>query len=129
MYWKKNQNHIPNSFAHKVLSIDNKLRKPVVLYRGKNAVHQNSFMDEHFNKNLDISAEDEARFQSSNKWWICDKLFDFGDKKVRDHCHVTGKYRGSTRDSCDVNLKLTKKVPVIFRNFTGVKTVISSCHK
>ena len=25
--------------------------------------------------------------------WICDKLFDVGDDKVRDHCHVTGKYR------------------------------------
>ena len=121
---KKNQNHIPNSFAYKVLSSDNKLSKPVVLYKGKNAVHRNSVMDEHFNKNLVITAEDEARFQSSNKSWICDKLFDFGDKKVRDHCHVTGKYRDSTRWSCDVNLKLTKKVLVIFHNFLGVMTVI-----
>ena len=64
---KKNQNHIPNSFPYQVLYIDNKLSKPVVLYRGKNAVHKNSVMDEHFNKNLVMSAEDEARFQSSNK--------------------------------------------------------------
>ena len=49
------------------MSIDNKLSKPVVLYRGKNAVPRNSVMDEHFNKNLVMSAEDEARFQSSNK--------------------------------------------------------------
>ena len=105
------------------MSIDNKLSKPVVLHRGTNAVYKNSVMDEHFNKNLVMSAEDEARFQSSNKWCICDKLFDFGDKKVRDHCHVTGKYRGSARWSCDVNLKLAKKVPVIFHNFIGVMTV------
>ena len=64
---KKNQNHIPNSFAYKVLSSDNKLSKPVVLYRGKNAVHKNSVMDEHFKKNLAMSGEDEARFQSRNK--------------------------------------------------------------
>ena len=49
----------------------------------------------HFNKNLIMSVEDEERFQSSSKCWVCDKLFDVGDNKVRDHCHVTGKYRGS----------------------------------
>ena len=42
-----------------------------------------------------MSVEDEERFQSSNKCWICDKLFDVGDNKVWDHCHVTEKYRGS----------------------------------
>ena len=81
-------------------------------------------MDEHFNENFVMSAEYEARFQSSNKWWICDKLFDFGDKKGRDHCHVTGKYRCSAHWSCDVNLKLAKKISGIFHNFIGVMTVI-----
>ena len=40
-------------------------------------------------------AEVEQRFQSSNKCWIYDKLFDVDDNKVRGHCHLTGKYRGS----------------------------------
>ena len=71
----------------------------------------------HFNKNLVLSAEDEQRFQSSNKCWICDKLFDVVDNKVRDHCHVTGKYSGSAHWSCNIDLKLTKKVLVIFHNF------------
>ena len=34
-------------------------------------------------------AEEEERFQLSNNCWICDKLFDAGDDKVRDHCHIT----------------------------------------
>ena len=42
----------------------------------------------HFNKNLIMSAEEEERFQLSNSCWICDKLFDVGDDKVRDHCHI-----------------------------------------
>ena len=70
----------------------------------------------HFNKNLIMSAEDEERFQTSSKYWVCDKLFDVGDNKVRDHCHVTGKYRGSAHWRCNANLKLTKKVPIIFYN-------------
>ena len=44
------------------------------------------------NKSLVMSAEDEELFQLSSKFWICDKLFDVGDDKVTDHCHVTGKY-------------------------------------
>ena len=63
-----------------------------------------------------MSSEDEERFQSSNKCWIRDKLFDAGDNKVRNYGHVTGKYRGSAHWSCNINLKLTKQVPVIFHN-------------
>ena len=44
----------------------------------------------HFNKNLIMSAEEVERFQLTNSCWICDKLFDVGDDKVRDHCHLTG---------------------------------------
>ena len=76
-------------------------------------------MKKHFNKNLIISAEEEERFQVSNSCWICDKLFDVGDDKVRDHCHITGKYRGAAHWSCNINLKLTKKIPVIIHNLRG----------
>ena len=91
----------------KILCVDDKFSKPVVLYRGENAVYRiidaivkeynscKNEMKKHFNKNLVMSAGDEERFQSSNKCWKCDVLFDVGDNKVRDHCHVTGKYRGS----------------------------------
>ena len=33
--------------------------------------------------------------QWSNKCWICNKLFSAGDNNLRDHDHVTEKYRGS----------------------------------
>ena len=39
-----------------------------------------------------MSVEDEEKFQFSNSCWICDKLFHVRDNKVRDDCHVTGKY-------------------------------------
>ena len=65
-----------------------------------------------------MSAENERRFQSSNKCWICYKLFA-ADDKVRDHDHVTGKYRDSAHWSCNINLKLTIKIPVMFHNLKG----------
>ena len=78
----------------------------------------------HFNKNLIMSAEEEEeeeeeKFQLTNSCWICNKLFDVGDEKVRDHCHITGKYRGAAHWNCNINLKLTKKIPVIFHNLRG----------
>ena len=79
------------------------LAKKVVLYRGKNAVYRfiEAILEEYdyckkviksyFNKNLIMSAKEEERFQLSTSCWTCDKLFDVGDDKVRDHCHITGK--------------------------------------
>ena len=130
-YTKKYQDHIPNSFDYKTVCVDNKFSKQVVLSRGKNTVYK--FIDaafkeynyyikvikKHFNRNLIMYAEDEERFQLSNKCWIYDKLCDEEDNKVRDHCHITGKYRASAHWSCNVNLGLTKIVPVIFNNLRG----------
>ena len=66
-----------------------------------------------------MSAEEEEKFQLANSCWICNTLFDVGDEKVRDHCHITGKYRGAAHFSCNANLKLSKKVPVIFHTLRG----------
>ena len=75
-------------------------------------------MKKHFNKNL-IMSEEEEQFQSSNTCWICEKLIDDGDEKVRDHCHVTGKFRGTAYWSYNINFQLTKKASVIFYKLRG----------
>ena len=46
-------------------------------------------------------------------------MFDVSDNKVRDHCHIIGKYRGAAHWSCNVNLKMAKNVPVIFHSLKG----------
>ena len=66
-----------------------------------------------------MSEKEEHLFQESNSCWICGKLIDHDDEKVRDHCHVTGKFRGAAHRSCNINFQLTKKVPVIFHNLRG----------
>ena len=75
-------------------------------------------MNKHFNKNL-IMSEEEEQFQSSNTCWICEKLIDNDDEKVRDHCHITRKLRGAAHWSCNIHLQLTKKVSVIFHDLRG----------
>ena len=42
-----------------------------------------------------MSAEENERFELTNICWICSKLIENSDNKVRDHCHITGKFRSS----------------------------------
>ena len=87
-------------------------------------------MKDQFNKNL-MTEKKEYLFQQSNSCWICKKLIDNGDEKVRDHCHITGKFRGAAHWDCNINFQLTKKIPVIFNNLKGYDNhlVFSELHK
>ena len=38
---------------------------------------------------------------------------------MRDHCHITGKYRGFAHWKCKISLKIPTKIPVIFHNLKG----------
>ena len=63
-YTKKYQDHIPCSFAYKVVCIDDRFTKPIVVYRGENAAYEfikailieykycKEAMNKRFNKNL-----------------------------------------------------------------------------
>ena len=66
-----------------------------------------------------MSEEEKHLFEESNSCWICKKLIDNDEEKVRDHCHVTGKFRGAAHWDCNTDFQLTKKVPWMFRNLRG----------
>ena len=128
---EKYQDHIPCSFAYKVICIGNKFIQNVDLYRGRNAISRfieeileeyyycQKLIKKHSNKNVVMSAKDQERFQLSSICWICNTSFDIGDDKVRDHCHITGNYRATAHWSCNIDFNLTKKVPVTFHNSRG----------
>ena len=44
---------------------------------------------------------------------------DMNLRKVRDHCHYKGKYRGALHSKCNLTLKRTRTIPVYFHNLTG----------
>ena len=68
-YTKKYQDHVPCSFAYKIVFIDNRFTKPIVVYRGENVAYEfikailkeykycKKVMKKHFNKNLIISGK------------------------------------------------------------------------
>ena len=70
----------------------------------------------HFNKEIIMTKEDNEGFENSTKSWNCDNDYIDGDVKVRDHCHITGKHRGSAYRDCNINVKLNHKISVVFHN-------------
>ena len=94
-YTEKYQDHIPCSFAYKIVCIDDKFTKPTIIYRGENAAYEfikaileeykycKKIMEEYFNKNLIMTEEEENLFQKSNSCWICKKLIDNDEKNER----------------------------------------------
>ena len=127
----KMQDHVPCGFGYKVVCVDDRFSKDTVVHRGVGCVREfikailseyeycRSVMKDHFNKNLIMTMKEEELFQKACVCWICGKLFDLIDEKVRDHCHISGKFRGAAHFSCNANFKISKKVPVIFHNLKG----------
>ena len=118
LYTKKYDDHIPYSYAYKIVCIDDRFSKSILIYRGKNAAYEftrailkeykycKKIMKKHFSKNLIMNEEEEYLFQQSNSCSICGKLIDNDDKKVRDHCHITGKFSGAAHRSCNIKLSI-----------------------
>ena len=67
----------------------------------KEGKHFTDVIKKHFNKGLVMTKRDNKDFENSTKCWICDNDYIDCDVKVRDHCHITRKYRGSAhKDHC-----------------------------
>ena len=71
-------------------------------------------------KVMRMTREDRLVFRAANMCHVCDKPLE--DNPVRDHCHITGRYRGTGHSSCILKLRLKDKttvVPVVFHNLRG----------
>lgn len=126
------QKHTDCGYGYKVVCCyDDKYTKPINIYRGPKAVYK--FMDamlkeidyckyvmkKYFKKPLKMTISDEEQFQKESACHICGKEYKNNDIKVRDHCHITGVYRGSAHQDCNLNFQPTNKIPVIFHNLRG----------
>ena len=57
----------------------------------------------HFDKDMIPTKDDERNFKNADKCYICNKKYSAKNIRVRDHCHITGKYRGSAHQDCNIN--------------------------
>ena len=61
-----------------------------------------------------MTSEDEEIYNNSQTCWICKQELNMDN--VRYHCHVTDKFRGAAHNKCNINLRLPRKLPIIFPN-------------
>ena len=134
-YTEAYQKHIDCGYGYKIVCCyDDKYTKPIQIYRGEKAVYKfmenmleevkycKKIMKTFFNKPLKMTKDDEEEFQKAKECHICDKKYTEKDIRVRDHCHITGKYRGSAHQDCNLKLRINPeeiKIPVIFHNLRG----------
>ena len=134
-YTEAYQKHTDCGYGYKVVCCyDDKYTKPVQIYRGEKAVYKfmenmlkevkycKKTMKRFFNKPLKMTQDDEDKFKKATECHICDKEYTEKDIRVRDHCHMTGKYRGSAHQECNLSLRINPeeiKIPVIFHNLRG----------
>lgn len=121
------QEHVPATFAYYIVcSYDSSLNK-YVSNRGPDCVEKFienlqsdvTIIHRILNSpvNISLNNEDENNFTQAYFCYLCDRLLF--DDKVKDHCHLTGRYRGAAHSYCNLRYRLPKFVPVFFHNLAG----------
>ena len=132
-FTQKYQKHRPSGFCYKIVCFDERYNQKPVLFRARSEDEDVSaiFVEMlerdikriqekfDFSKKMIFSLKDKDNFEKEKICWICQKEFGEREKKVRDHCHFTGKYRGAPHVKCNLQFKKPKFTPVIFHNLSG----------
>ena len=132
-FTQKYQKHKPSGFCFKIVCFDERYNQKPVLFRARSKNEDVSaiFVEMlerdikriqekfDFSKKMIFSLKDKDDFEKARVCWICQKEFGEREKKVRDHCHFTGKYRGAAHVKCNLQFKKPKFTPVIFHNLSG----------
>ena len=120
--------HLPISIASKtVCRLDDSLNSPLFLYTGEDCIDVFlQYLKNEFERIQDIltyknepmifTAEDESKYESMNVCRLCGLEFIDYLKclKVRDHCHLTGKFRFALCSSCNFTYAKQKKDICVF---------------
>ena len=69
-----------------------------------------------------ILTENENNYQNSEICWICNQKII--KDKVRDHCHIAGKFRGAAHKECNSKVRIPRKLLIIFHNLQGYDGLI-----
>ena len=54
---------------------------------------------------VNLTSDEWSKFHSATQCHICGKPFAPDDTRVRDHCHLIGRYRGPAHTNCNLNYR------------------------
>ena len=66
---------------------------------------------------MQLTPSEEQEFQQATYCHICRE--ELGVYRVRDHCHLTGKFRGAAHNACNLNFQFKGRIPIILHNLRG----------
>ena len=120
---QRTQHHEACSYCYFVMRCDGQT-EPQVEYRGADAAEHilKSLQEEESKikgmladpKAMRMTREDWLAFRTAETCHVCYK--PLGGDSVRDHCHITGEYRGTAHNTCNLKLRLNTSIPVVFHN-------------
>src|SRR5271163_338670 len=128
----KTHEHKCCSFGYKVVcSYDDKLSLPYKSYRGEDSMEKffesifelEKVIGDHvkkFKKSKPVLTNtQEKEFQSTKECYLCKNRFTKKNYKVRDHCHITEKFRGTACNECNLQLQNSYEIPIVVHNLRG----------
>ena len=124
-YKEKKAKHKPSGYALVICCSFDKTKTAVSYYRGKDCMKifckdlKNQAMkiiNYKKKKEIILTEEEKESYKSQKNCHICGKELKKTQKKVSDHDHYTGKYRGAAPSNCDLCYKIPREIPVIFHN-------------
>ena len=111
--------HIPYSVGAKLAVLMINIHNQLKYFFGSNCIYEflqwvfkqkikcNNIIKNHFNRPIIMTQTDEENYNNTNTCWICTQ--EISENKVRDHCHITGKFRGAAHKECNSKVKIPKK--------------------
>ena len=112
----KYQKHEPCSYSYMIISNNPEFSKGPISYRGSNVIDhfidalliEDEQINDILSNVVDMElTEEENNFTSAIHCHICDNML--GTDRVRDHCHLTGKFRGAAHNRCNLNFKYQRE--------------------
>ena len=73
-------------------------------------------------KDIIMTQKDKEIFEIISICRFCEK--ENTDNKVRDHCHLTGNYRGPARNTCNTNVKRKIVILLVLFYITSVFMIV-----
>src|SRR5206468_9917158 len=87
------------------------------LFEEEKEIH--SLMQKFAKSKMTMTKDAWKNFNDAKCCYICNEKFTKQKFKVRDHNHITDKYRGAACTKCNLGFKLSTIIPVIFHNLKG----------